>query len=182
MYSHLMIDLETMGGPPNGAIVGIGAIPFNISTLAKGPPFYLAVNLADSVNAGMKIDPATVIFWMRQSKEARDAIINSTVPLAHALTEFAAFKHQHAPNSFVVGNGSSFDLTILGEAFKYCGIATPWQYWQERCFRTLAAMFQGVVNYDPKEKTGVAHNAADDCDFQVNHLFRIKELIKNAGI
>jgi hypothetical protein len=77
----LMLDLETMGTSPNAAIVAIGAVKFDPGTGELGGRFYQVVDLASSVAAGCVIDPDTVLWWMRQSPEARAMFDAPRVPI-----------------------------------------------------------------------------------------------------
>jgi len=75
-YVHVMVDLETMGKKHNAPIVAIGAVVFDPATGSIGESFYKVVCLESSVNWGAVIDPSTVIWWLKQSSEARSAIVN----------------------------------------------------------------------------------------------------------
>lgn len=72
-YVHVMVDLETMGKKHNAPIVAIGAVVFDPATGSIGESFYKVVCLESSVNWGAVIDPSTVIWWLKQSSEARSA-------------------------------------------------------------------------------------------------------------
>ncbi|HEE3179224.1 TPA: 3'-5' exoribonuclease, partial [Klebsiella pneumoniae] len=81
-YVHVMVDLETMGKKHNAPIVAIGAVVFDPATGSIGESFYKVVCLESSVNWGAVIDPSTVIWWLKQSSEARSAIVNDdAIPL-----------------------------------------------------------------------------------------------------
>lgn len=173
-----MLDIECMGMPPAGALVGIGFAFFDAKTEQIGPRFKCAVNLADSVNAGMCMDPGTVAWWMMQSEEARRSIMWSTLPLATALKDFNEFLAQHSrPRDLrVYGNAPTFDTAIMRTAYKLTGVPCPWHYTNERCFRTLRAMYP-TVEYNPDEKGDMAHDALTDVVFQINHIFKIKRCV-----
>lgn len=178
-YEFCMIDLETMGGPPRGALVGLGAVLFDTQSEAIGPVFYRPVHLATSVGVGMEIHPETVLFWLRQGDEARNAIMFNLVDIRVALQDFSDWlaTHSNHKDVRVYGNGASFDLTILSEAYKLSGIERPWSWSMERCFRTLRNHYP-QVEYDVTQKEGVAHNAVDDAMFQVKHLFKCKAAVR----
>lgn len=69
--NHLMIDLETMGNKPTAPIVTIGAIFFDPQTGSLGAEFYMAVNLASAMEQGATPDGDTILWWLKQSAEAR---------------------------------------------------------------------------------------------------------------
>ena len=166
----VMIDLETMGKNPTGAIVTIAAVEFDIPTQTIGREFYRKVALATSVELGMTMDPGTVLWWMGQSDKARDEVRMGGLPIRYVLDEFTKW----APKDMEPwGNSASFDCGILSTAFALAGMAQPWFWSRERCFRTFHNTFTHLAKYDTKEKTGVAHNALDDCKFQIEHIFKI---------
>jgi hypothetical protein len=174
-YEDLMIDEETMGLPPDGALLSIGAVFFDLTTCTMGPKFSRTINLATAVRDGGTINPGTVMWWLGQSQEARDAVRFSGVDIRNALQDFSDFIAEHSSVKTVRpwGNGSSFDLTLLNGAYLRADMKTPWQFWNERCFRTVRNMYS-QVEYDPGEKGAGAHNALADAVFQAEHLFKIK--------
>ncbi|EPO31263.1 exonuclease, partial [Klebsiella pneumoniae] len=113
-YVHVMVDLETMGKKHNAPIVAIGAVVFDPATGSIGESFYKVVCLESSVNWGAVIDPSTVIWWLKQSSEARSAIVNDdAIPLQDALLQFREFVSDNvaggSKKAQVWGNGASFD-------------------------------------------------------------------------
>ncbi|MEG8380288.1 3'-5' exoribonuclease, partial [Klebsiella pneumoniae] len=116
-YVHVMVDLETMGKKYNAPIVAIGAVVFDPATGSIGESFYKVVCLESSVNWGAVIDPSTVIWWLKQSSEARSAIVNDdAIPLQDALLQFREFVSDNvaggSKKAQVWGNGASFDNSI----------------------------------------------------------------------
>lgn len=70
-----MVDMETMGNGPDAPIVSIGAVFFDPSTGNTGAEFYQVVSLESSMSFGMKPDASTIQWWLKQSSEARSAIL-----------------------------------------------------------------------------------------------------------
>lgn len=180
MWFDAMIDIETMGMGPDGAIVGIAAAMFDMQKQEIGPTFKRAVNLATSVDAGMSMKPSTIMFWLGQTEEARRSIMWQTVRLTDALNEFNEWMAEHSrPRDLrVYGNSPSFDLVILQTAYRLTGIPCPWHYTNERDFRTIRAMYPSV-EYNTDDKGDAAHDPMVDVKFQINHLFKIKN--RHAG-
>ncbi|MFM4139091.1 3'-5' exoribonuclease domain-containing protein [Klebsiella variicola] len=121
-YVHVMVDLETMGKKHNAPIVAIGAVVFDPATGSIGESFYKVVCLESSVNWGAVIDPSTVIWWLKQSSEARSAIVNDdAIPLQDALLQFREFVSDNvaggSKKAQVWGNGASFDNSILRSSY-----------------------------------------------------------------
>lgn len=175
MWTDLMIDLETMGLPPTGAIISIGACFFDLTKCEIGPTFLRTVNLATAVRDGGTMDASTVIWWLGQSDEARKGVRFSGIDIVNALQELDDFIMEHSRLQDVRpwGNSSTFDLTIIAGACKRSGLRQPWYFTNERDFRTVRNMYE-QVEYDPSEKGEGAHNALEDAIFQAKHLFKIK--------
>ena len=86
MNTEIMLDLETMGLGPDAAIVAIGAVAFDTSTLAIDPcKFFVAVDLESSVRSGGVMDASTVMWWMQQDEVARRILLKDTSQLGVAL-------------------------------------------------------------------------------------------------
>lgn len=175
MFEDLMLDTETMGMPPDGALLSIGAVFFDLQTCTLGPTFNQAINLATAVRGGGTLTPSAIIWWLGQSQEARDAVRFSAFDIRTVLSDFSTFIAEHSSHKAVRpwGNSSSFDLTLVGAAYKRSAIAQPWHFTNERCFRTVRNMYP-LVEYNPDDKGAGAHNALADAVFQAEHLFKIK--------
>lgn len=166
-----MIDLETMGQGSDAAIVSIGAVKFDENGI--GDTFYSVINLQSSVEAGLKIDASTVMWWLKQNGEARSALLEESVDLESVLQFFTDFVG--VGGYAVWGNGSDFDNVILANAYKSIGAEAPWQFWMGRCYRTMKNMFRDVK----LKRKGTHHNALDDAISQAEHLI---EIINEKGI
>lgn len=174
--AHIMVDIETAGKRPNAAIMAIGACAFDAAGLA-GLPFYARVNLETSMARGT-VDGSTIRWWMMQGDEARAEVATATMHIGDALTEFAQWVNSHNPLG-IWGNGATFDNVILRSAFEAWGVVCPWQWWQDRCFRTIkAALGAGVVM--PPETT--KHRADHDAWWQAEALIAIAASVRERGI
>ncbi len=164
----VMLDLETMGKGPNAAIIAIGAVEFDIKNQQIGGRFYTVVDLASSVAAGGVMDVSTVLWWMKQSEEARSAFAREGAHIAEVLHSFTSWMEQCASRSDVRvwGNGAAFDNVILASAYRSNGTPAPWEFWNDRCYRTLKAHYPSVK----MPRTGTHHNAVDDAESQALHL------------
>lgn len=180
-FFDLMIDIETAGLPPTGALLSIGAVFFDLHTCTLGPTFNRTIHLASSVKHGGTVDAGTVLWWLRQGDEARKAVAYGGEPLDLVLTDFNAWIAQTCRHEDVRpwGNGSAFDLTIIGGAYKRLSMPAPWRYFNERCFRTARNLHPGV-EYNPDDKGADAHNALADAVFQAQHLFEIRRSLTKA--
>lgn len=168
-FTHLMVDIETMGASSYSSILSIGAIEFDIETGETGESFYVNVDLKSCLDLGLQVEASTIMWWLSQDKDAKkDLTETEPVPLKEALKEFSSFCNKDYQ---IWGNSARFDLGILGDAYKKVGLELPWDFRKERCVRTLVSFAPEIKNSFDFE--GVRHNALDDCKFQVKYCAAI---------
>lgn len=179
-YTHLMVDMETMGNGPDAPIVSIGAVFFAPSTGNTGAEFYRVVSLESSMSFGMKPDASTIQWWLKQSSEARSAIlVDEAMGLRESLELLADFIAENAASgSHTVqlwGNGCSFDNVILRRAYVLTETPFAVPFWNDRDVRTMVELGKSVgINprFDiPFE--GDMHNALSDARHQVKYVSAI---------
>ncbi|HFP9305367.1 exonuclease [Raoultella planticola] len=188
-YVHIMVDLETMGKKSTAPIVSIGAVVFDPATGSLGETFYKVVSLESAVAWGAEIDPSTVIWWLKQSSEARSAIANDdAIQMDDALLMFTDFVLENISGgrkrAQVWGNGATFDNTILRSSFERACLDCPWNYWNDRDVRTMVELGR-AIGYDPKTAIpfeGDRHNALADAQHQARYVSAIwQRLISLTG-
>ncbi|WP_079223864.1 exonuclease [Citrobacter werkmanii] len=179
-YTHLMVDMETMGNSPDAPIVSIGAVFFDPSTGNTGAEFYQVVSLESSMSFGMKPDASTIQWWLKQSSEARSAIlVDEAMGLRETLELLADFIAENAANgSHTVqlwGNGCSFDNVILRRAYALTDTPFAVPFWNDRDVRTMVELGKSV-SINPRFDIpfeGDMHNALSDARHQVKYVSAI---------
>ena len=167
--NHIMIDLETFGTRPGSMIVSIGAVIFDPHSDAVGGQFHTGIR--PESRAGT-IDPSTVMWWMQQADAARAALIQRIETgenLGAALLRLHAFISTVNPPC-VWGNGATFDIAMLEDAFTRERIPIPWEYRGVRCFRTIASELSEPYDW---VKPTIAHDALADAIAQAKTLQNI---------
>lgn len=169
---NCMLDTESIGLNPDAALVSIGAVMFDENG-GLGASFYRVIHLATSVNAGFKMEPGAVLFWLSQPDEARNAILFNALPMVDVMKEFADWLTAQCPREEVLvwGCSPAFDCIKVEAHCKAAGVRTPWSYYNERCYRTIRERNK-VVEED--ERIGL-HNALDDAKHQALHLIKIRK-------
>ena len=184
VWYHLMIDLETMGTNTNAPIVVIGAVFFDPQTGEIGPVFYIVISLTDAMNTGAVPDGGTIEWWLKQSSEARAAILTGQVKLKDSLSRFREFINEYSDEKFVQvwGNGATFDNAILRTSYERLDIPCPWRYHNDRDVRTIVELGK-TIDFDARTVIpfeGVRHNALDDARHQAKYVTAtIQKLIPN---
>ncbi len=180
MFTHLMVDLETMGKKPGAPIVSVGAVFFDPASGMTGAEYYQVINLESSMSFGARPDASTILWWLKQSPEARSAIVvDDTVGLVEAFEQLLDFIAENAANGSknvqLWGNGSSFDCSLLEAAFELADTPFPIPHWNYRDVRTVVELGKAVglnARYDiPFE--GDQHNALADARHQVQYVSAI---------
>lgn len=165
--NHIMLDIETMGTSINASIMSIGACYFEPSTGEIGETFHRQVNI-DSNGA---IDASTVLWWMKQSDEARSKFANNHEAAGIEGIK-ALFDGFVKPGSQVWGNGIAFDNVIIRNAYESRGGNAPWKFWNDRDVRTMVELGK-AIGIDPKRDVpfeGVAHDALADSIHQAKYV------------
>lgn len=164
---NVMLDIETMGTTPGSMIVAIGACTFDPGTtgIFVRRTFYARVELDGQQVYGLRIDPGTALWWMRQDDAARmelqDAsrrsLVSALIDLSDTLSEWCG----RGGDLRLWANGANFDPCILEAAWRaaFCDNPTPWRYHEVRCARTLYDL-AGIDRqaYPPR----IPHHALED--------------------
>lgn len=156
---HCMLDLETWGKKPGCAPRSIGAVMFDENGLYE--EFYANIDDASALAVGLTQDPDTIAWWADQSAEAQAALLVDQKPLGEVLSLFSGW-WRGLNARWVWGNGASFDAPILEAAYDAYMLDAPWDFWNQRCCRTILAS----ANRRPQRAGGVPHYALDDAKAQ----------------
>jgi exodeoxyribonuclease VIII len=182
-----MIDLETLSTRPHAAVLTIGAIKFSLNGSIpryfeekKLNTFYRRINIESCKKINLHIDQATQRWWARQGRKAREEALDNPdrVDLQDALKDFAIWLNSDS-DTRVWGNGSDFDITILGEMYKRCGMEIPWRFWQSRDVRTVMELSKKISGNDINISQSNKHHALYDCHRQIFGLQKALRLMKN---
>ncbi|WP_443089555.1 3'-5' exonuclease [Xenorhabdus sp. Sc-CR9] len=163
-----MIDLETMGKHAHSPIVALGAVFFDIRTGDLGQTLYMNISLSEQMKRGATPDASTIIWWLRQSYAARQAITEGDARnINSALLEFESHINGYSngiETLSVWGNGSSFDNVILRNFYERANYRAPWRWDADRDVRTIVQLGRDI-GYDPKSEmpfSSERHNALAD--------------------
>lgn len=162
-----MLDLETLGTRPGDVILSIGAVLFEPGQGITSE-LYMTISPQSSKEVGMKAQKSTIEWWGKQDEKTRAEAFKGELSIQSALKQFSMWL---PPETLVYGNGANFDNVLLAAAYRAIGEPVPWPYWNDRCYRTLAAMFMKYKT----ERVGVAHHALDDAKTQAIRLMKMVE-------
>lgn len=180
-----MVDLETMSQQKNASILSIGAITFP-STLEVHPkPFRVNISIKDCVAHGLHVSKDTVEWWSNIDPIILKKSTVGAVSLNEALEGFTKWVYEiKVINKFdrvsIWGNGASFDLGILSNAYHSLNKELPWNTWEEYCYRTITHLYgltpqklkAEYLESDEYKSRGLLvdtaefHDPVEDCRFQ----------------
>lgn len=174
---HIMIDLETLSTQHNAHILSVGACVFDSSGVYP-EEFYHKID-PTVAQAGRHVSKDTMAWWDKQDEVAREEAFSGRellidiltglsrwikqIELSHPMRDMETGKITY-PEVFLWSKGAQFDLCILNDAYGYRGIETPWNFWNEMCFRTLEKQFPGITI--PPLGKEQKHNALLDAKYQ----------------
>jgi hypothetical protein len=177
--NNVMLDLETMDTAATAAITAIGAVKFDLVTGEIGETFYRKISLQSSIDRGLTVSGSTIQWWLKQNEQARLEMAEEGISLPDALWEFALYigaersledDHDWVKSTAKIwGNGAAFDNAILAYAYSKVKLDLPWNFWNDRCYRTLKEVRPEVELV----REGTHHNALDDAISQAKHLCRV---------
>lgn len=170
--TNYMVDLETLGVCPDPALLSIGIVHFDGKEILRERIW--KISLRSCLDAGLKVDPQTLAWWMEQDPEAFFRSASNGQDLRLVLLDLVEWVGMFGKEAKIWGNGAASDNVWLASAFRAAGIKTPWGYWSDRCYRTMKNLYPEVE----WEFEGVAHDPLDDAKNQARHLMKIFEIAK----
>lgn len=177
-YTDLMVDLETLGVGDNAVIAQIGLVAFDLGGhITSKVGVNIHVDPADAMREGQKADWSTIKWWLVQNEAARQLMANRNGhPLRDALIRVTDFVTENCgPKVRPWGNGSTFDITLLEQAYRLVGRKVPWEFRQVRDLRTLADIEPAYhVNRPRPERE---HDALADAMAQTDWAQRLYKAI-----
>ena len=174
---HISLDTESLSLNENPALLSIGAVIFDpygrdtVESLRRAPSVQINISPRGQVECyGRHIDGDTVLWWLKQSREARAQITDqASCDLPTALMRLSAWIGQHAlqpgdvPTARLWTHGAAEDAVWLRTAYRTCGHQFPIHYRNIRDTRTLF----DVTNTPEIQVPGlVDHVALDDAIYQ----------------
>jgi exodeoxyribonuclease VIII len=171
---HAMIDLETMALTPDCAIVSIGAVIFDPRYgIVTDDTFYVELKWREQ---NRTISKSTRAWWKTQAPHIQAATMRGDTSLQGALSDLEFW----LPDDVKVwGNGATFDISILEDAYRQCKHDIPWKFWNIRDMRTVKDMYESKRGGLDRRSGGGEHNALNDAIWQAECTCKMwRELLK----
>lgn len=186
---NIALDLETASRKPNAAILSIGAVVFDPTTpfqsgiekdfhklrpsIKPKKEFYRNVNLQSCMDLGLATDGDTFYWWLKQSENARKALLPDRIPIKKAVQDFLywfrslMYVEPYGINENTpIWTNMDFDAPILRNAIYqyYLEEDIPCSY---RVWRDLRTLKELAVVKGMKEEDYEAGREAIRQDFQM---------------
>lgn len=164
---HFVIDLETLGQHGTPVILTVGAVVIDDNaTLPR--QLYHRADIDSCLDLGMTIDGSTVAWWFEQGDFARnEAVRKPRFHIKKVLNDLAQWMESVEPireQRYVWSHGATFDIPILGEAYRLAGRNRPWDFRNARDTRTLFHLAEGMQF--PERSETRRHSALDDAEWE----------------
>lgn len=174
--TRLSLDTETLGTSAGSVILQIACT--NVDNPTK--KFNCYIEPFHQLPLGLTVEAATADWWNNQPQKVRDKVFSGNALLSEALTGLATFIlcERDSYSMEVWMNSPSFDSEkILQPAFKLLELPLPWQFYEERDFRTMKALGKDYFNFPFSKPTG-AHDALVDAKAQGEYIYQLTNRMK----
>ncbi len=180
--NNVMIDCETMSLAGNAAVLQIGAARFSVEGVQE--TIEINLSLAESMASGFNVSASTMMWWLGQDDDAREALLNGqedALSIKDALTMLTYFLgHNQCDNPKIWGNDPSADNRWVAELYRNAGMDQPWKHYNNRCYRTFCAERKYLAIKRPEAT--IKHSAMGDAVAQAEHMVHLMhaEVVKTA--
>jgi len=161
--NDIMIDIETMSTETNAAMIQLAAVYFDRDTGETGEEFCMNVSLEDCVARGFDVSDGTKAFWDRQDPAVLAGVMSDPYSVADVLAQFQVFLGTGKKS---IWSHATFDFVIVNNYLKHL-LLKPMFYLWARDIRTVVDLAD--INIKDFKNEGDAHNALDDCKFQIKY-------------
>lgn len=120
------------------------------------------------------IDPSTIKWWLLQSDEACAALLKNSKNGLSLNEVLEQFKDWCGSDCIVWGNGSTFDITMLEDA--YGRDNSPWVFYNVNDCRTIER-FSNVQRSDVPF-CGTKHSSLDDAVYEATYIYYMLQDMK----
>jgi hypothetical protein len=165
MSDRVMLDIETLGTSPGCCLVAVGCVEWSVDD-GVTDTWERSVDIESAQAAGLEIDASTLSWWLDQSAAAREQLDGGD-DIERVLRDL---RGQVADAGEVWANSPRFDCAILRAAYDAVGLSPPWQFWEERDFRTCRGNLRDAGLWPDIDQDGTAHNAVADAEHQAECL------------
>lgn len=184
----MAIDFETLDLTETAVALSCGIVIFNAVTGETVLETEVLLDVDQQMRQGRTVDWDTLKWWLYQSRinrEAFDAAFGlgedgkpDPTIYKHDMQGFAesiAQTYEEFNCRWITACGVQFDVKLLENLMKQCGVVPPWRHNQVFDQRTLYLLNQNNVPKDLGREKGVAHRAKDDAAWVRDYILAVCE-------
>jgi hypothetical protein len=178
-FPDLMVDLETTDPrSAQGAILQIASVKFNLNERTVCLETF---DRCMTMPSTRRWEESTRHFWGKQDPTILQDIIRRGEDPRVVMLEYAQWTGHYKHRLW--GKPSHFEYPHLDSYFNEFGVINPFFY---RHVENLHSFLRGKCHPEPvpdikTASVGKAHNALNDCFFQIKHLFEIMDIVEGKG-
>jgi hypothetical protein len=143
---------EALGTRPGSAIIELGAVEFFPDAGTLGRSFEAMIEPQAPFTADLD-----TLAWHIEKRTWPRPFAENTHAIGSALVEFEDWLGECGEVEAFWAWGATYDFPLLTAAYDFTGTPQPWQYWQQRCARTVWQLAFGDRRHDPRP-----HRAVED--------------------
>lgn len=182
----MAIDFETLDLTETAVALSCGIVIFNAVTGETVLETEVLLDVDQQIRQGRTMSGSTLKWWIDQAMTNPEAakaafgFANVAIPdpNTHMLdmqgfAESVAQTYEEFSCQWITACGVQFDVKLLENLMKQCGVVPPWRHNQVFDQRTLYLLNQNNIPKDLGREKGVAHRAKDDAAWVRDYILAV---------
>lgn len=185
LFRHYVIDIETVDTKPTAAVLSIALVKLCGYRGVKVKSWVVSPR----GQGARTIDLETVLWWLKQPKEAQEALMGEATDLYKLLHELFELVTAEGPDFFLWAKPQHFDISILESLFReFVPTAGPVLLHRRKVHnaRTLyeaaGLLIGGEIDEEKPTTVGQEHNATADALRTADTIGKCLELLEAASV
>ena len=190
----MAIDFETLDLTETAVALSCGIVIFNAVTGETALETEVLLDVDQQIRQGRTISGSTLKWWIEQALKNPEAaryafglvtevektkdnplgIPDPTLDM-QGFAESLAQTYEEFNCQWITACGVQFDVKLLENLMKQCGVVPPWRHNQVFDQRTLYLLNQNNVPKDLGREKSVAHRAKDDAAWVRDYILAVCE-------
>lgn len=179
----MAIDFETLDLAETAVALSCGIVIFNAATGNTEIEEEALLDVEQQIRQGRTMSGSTLKWWIEQALKNPDAAkaafnLEENPKFTHDMAGFCealASTYEQFNCQWITACGVQFDVKLLENLMKQCGVVPPWRHNQVFDQRTLYLLNQNNVPKDLGREKGVLHRAKDDATWVRDYILAVCE-------
>lgn len=171
MKKHILLDIEALGRRQGSAIFELAAVEFFPETGWVGTGFEAMIEPQAPFTADLE-----TLAWHREKGTWPRPFAEGSHSIGFALAEFGEWVRGLGEVEAFWAWGATYDFPLMTAAYDFTGEPPPWEYWQQRCARTVWQTAFGDRKHVPRP-----HKALEDAKAAAVDLMAAMDSLHGKG-